>query len=110
MEKSTVMKNIASNYYHCYDVYDWHLKEFQYFIQTSHPRKAPIFRKLAQILSTKSEKEKFFCIVDLFIYLSIYTLFYVNFYNKSIKNIVIYTTHYIQVPIQMKKTEKENAT
>ena len=38
---------------------------------------------------------------DLFIYLFIYTLFYVDIYNKKHKNIVIYTTHYIRIAIQM---------
>ena len=37
----------------------------------------------------------------LFIYLFIYTLFYVDIYNKKHKNIVIYTTNYVQIAIQM---------
>ena len=37
----------------------------------------------------------------LFIYLLIYTLRYVDIYNKKHKNIVIYTTHYIPIAIQM---------
>ena len=40
-------------------------------------------------------------LIYLFIYLFIYTLFYVDICNKKNKNIVIYTTHYIQIAIQM---------
>ena len=43
-----------------------------------------------------------FSLEDRFIiYLFIYTLFYVDIYNKKHKNIVIYTTHYVQIAIQM---------
>ena len=43
-----------------------------------------------------------FSYICLFIYF-IYILFYVDIYNKSIKSIVIYTTQYIQVAIQINK-------
>ena len=38
-------------------------------------------------------------LIYLFIYLFIYTLFYVDICNKKHKNIVIYTTQYIQIAI-----------